>query len=100
MSPGSPSACPSSALAAAKPRWWPWRERSRAAEGSGEVVGSQLDRGAVRGAVGGAVPGVAVAREGRLGRDALFRHQALGGGEPVAIIGYSGVGIAIGLSAL
>ncbi len=65
-----------------------------------EIARAQLDRLAVRGAVAGMVPGIAIAMQRVLCRDAFFSDDFLQRRQPVRVIGLAGVGIAGGLRAL
>ena len=65
-----------------------------------EISRRQLDRRTVRRAVGSVVPGVAVAMQGIRCGNALGGDERFQRGEPVPVIGFTGVGIACGLRAL
>jgi hypothetical protein len=59
-----------------------------------EIFRAQLDGSAVRRTVGGMIPGIVIAGQRRCVGNALFRHQAFEGVEPVPVVCPAGVGIA------
>src|ERR1700730_14889510 len=65
-----------------------------------KILCLQFDWRTMRRAIGGVIPGIAIAVKGFGGGDTLGSDQSFQRREPVAVIGFAGVGIALRLRAL